>query len=135
MTDPPELAGVTVNAIVVVEDKLPLVPLMVTVAVPVAAEPLAVSVSVDVVLPSAEGVAELGENVAVTPEGNPETLSDTAELKLSLLVIVIVLAPDAPCTMDRLLGESDSEKDGVPLPVTVNAAWLTTMAPPANVMA
>lgn len=121
VTDPPELAGVTVNAIVVVEDKLPLVPLMVTVAVPVAAEPLAVSVSVDVVLPSAEGVAELGENVAVTPEGNPETLSDTAELKLSLLVIVIVLAPDAPCTMDRLLGESDSEKDGVPLPVTVSA--------------
>lgn len=121
MTDPLLLAAVTVNAIVVVADRLPLVPVMVTVVVPAVAELLAVSVSVDVVLPSAEGVTELGENEAVTPEGNPATLSVTAESKLLMLVIVIVLVPDALCAIDRLLGESDNEKDCDPLPVTVSA--------------
>jgi hypothetical protein len=106
---------------VVVADRLPLVPLIVTVTVPVAAELLAVSVNVEVALPSAEGVTELEENDAVTPEGNPETLSATAELKLSMLATVMVLAPEALCAIDRLLGESDSEKDGVPLLVTVSA--------------
>jgi hypothetical protein len=120
VTDP-LLAVVTVKAIVLVADRLPLVPFMVTVTVPVAAELLAVSVSVEVTLPSAEGVTELGENDAVTPEGSPDALSVTAELKLPLLETVIVLAPDAPCATDRLPGESDSEKDGVPLPVTVSA--------------
>ena len=121
MTDPLPLAAVTVNAIAVVADRLPLVPVMVTVVVPAVAELLAVSVSVDVVLPSAEGVTELGENDAVTPEGSPETLSVTAESKLLMLVIVIVLAPDAFCAIDRLLGESDNEKDCDPLLVTVSA--------------
>ena len=97
---------------VVVVVRLPLVPVMVTVAVPAVAELLAVSVSVEVALPLAEGVTELEESDAVTPEGRPETLSDTAESKPSLLATVIVLVPDAPCAMDRLLGESDNENDG-----------------------
>jgi hypothetical protein len=106
---------------VVVAERLPLVPLTVNVTVPVVAELLAVSVKVEVALPSADGVTELGENEAVTPEGNPETVSATAELKLLLLATVIVLAPDALCAIDRLVGESDSEKDAVPLLVTVRA--------------
>ena len=120
MTDP-LLAAVTVNAIVVVAERLPLVPLMVTVTVPVAAELLAVRVKVDVAVPSAGGVTELEENDAVTPEGRPETLRATAESKLPLLATVMVLAPEALCAMERLLGESDSEKDAVPLLVTVSA--------------
>ncbi len=92
--------------------RLPLVPVMVTVAVPAVAELLAVSVSVEVALPSAEGITEPEESDAVTPEGRPETFSDTAELKSSLLETVIVLVLEAPCAMDRLLGESDNENDG-----------------------
>jgi len=106
---------------VVVADKLPLVPFTVTVTVPVVAELLAVNVNVEVTLPLAEGVTELGENDAVTPEGNPDTLRATAEVKPPLLATVTVLAPDALCAIDRLLGESDSEKDAVPLLVTVSA--------------
>jgi hypothetical protein len=120
VTDP-LLAAVTVNAIVLVADKLPLVPFTVNVTVPVAAELLAVNVTVEVTLPLAEGVTELGENDAVTPEGNPDTLKATAELNPPLLATVIVLAPDALCAIDKLLGESDSEKDAVPVLVTVSA--------------
>ena len=92
----------------VVADKLPLVPFTVTVTVPVVAELLAVNVNVEVTLPLAEGVTELGENDAVTPEGNPDTLRATAEVKPPLLATVTVLAPDALCAIDRLLGEFDS---------------------------
>jgi len=102
----------TVSATVVVVVRLPLVPVMVTVAEPAVAELLAVSVSVEVVLPLAEGVTELGESDAITPEGRPETLSDTAESKPSLLATVIVLLADPPCAMERLLGESDNENEG-----------------------
>ena len=96
----------------VVVVRLPLVPVMVNVAEPAVAELLAVSVIVEVALPLAEGVTELGENDAVTPEGRPETLSDTAESKPSLLATVIVLLADPPCAMERLLGESDNENEG-----------------------
>ena len=110
---PLPLGLVTVSDKLVLDVRLPPVPLMVTVAVPAVAELLAVSVSVEVALPPAEGVTELEESDAVTPEGSPETLSDTAESKPSLLPTVMVLLPDAPCAIDRLAGESDTEKDGV----------------------
>jgi hypothetical protein len=108
------LGLLTVSDTVVLDVRLPLVPLMVTVAAPAVAELLAVSVSVDVALPSEGGVTELEESDAVTPAGRPETLSDTAESKPSLLETVMVLLPDAPCAMVRLLGESDNENDGWP---------------------
>jgi len=101
---------------VVLDVRLPLVPLMVMVAVPAVAELLAVSVRVEVAVPSADGVTVLDESDAVTPEGRPETLSDTAESKSSLLPTVIVLVPDEPCAMVRVLGESDNENDGEPPP-------------------
>jgi hypothetical protein len=109
------LGLVTVTDTVVVLVVLPLVPVMVTVAAPAAAELLAVNFSIEVTLPLAEGVTEAGESDAVTPRGRPETLSDTAELKPLLLVTVMVLVPDAPCTIVKLLGESDSENDGWPV--------------------
>jgi hypothetical protein len=108
------LGLLTVSDTVVLDVRLPLVPLMVTVAVPAVAELLAVSVSVEVPLPSDGGVTELEESDAVTPEGRPDTLSDTAELKPSLLPTVMVLLPDAPCATVRLLGESDKKNDGDP---------------------
>ena len=104
---------VMVSATVVVVDKLPLAPVMITVAEPAVAELLAVNVRAEVALPLAGGVTGLGENDAVTPEGSPETLNVTAELKLPLLVTVIVLLPDPPWAMDRLLGEADNATDGL----------------------
>jgi hypothetical protein len=74
----------------------PDVPVIVTVAAPVAAEADAVSVSVEVTLPFAGGVTGLVENAAVTPEGRPLALSVVAELNPPVLVIVIVLVPLAP---------------------------------------
>lgn len=56
--------------------------MIVTVAVPVVAVAEAVSVSVEVALPFAGGVTEVGENAAVTPLGKPVVLSVVAELKL-----------------------------------------------------
>jgi len=109
------LGLLTVSETVVDLVRPPPVPVMVTVAVPAAAELLAVSVSVEVALPSAGGVTELEESDAVTPEGRPETLSDTAESKSSLLETVMVLLPDAPCATVRLLGASDNENDGWPV--------------------
>ena len=74
----------------------PEVPVIVTVAAPVAAVAEAVSVRVEVTLPFAGGVTGFGENPAVTPLGKPLALSVVAELKLFWLVMVIVLVPLAP---------------------------------------
>jgi hypothetical protein len=111
---PLPLGRVTVSDTLVLVVRLPLVPVMVTAAAPAVAELLAVSFSVEVALPLAAGASEVGEREAVTPEGRPETVSDTTESKPSLLPTVMVLVPDAPCAIDRLVGESDTEKDGVP---------------------
>lgn len=73
----------------------------------------AVSVRVDCTLPFALGVIEVGESVAVTPAGRPETLRLTAELKLFVLVIVIVLVPLLPWSMVNAAGEAPRVKLGV----------------------
>jgi len=89
-------AAFTVSAIVVLLLVDPEVPVIVTVAAPVAAVEEAVSVSVEVTLPFADGVTGLDENEAVTPLGNPLALSVVAELNPPVLVMVIVLVPLAP---------------------------------------
>jgi len=86
---------------VVVCDKLPDVPVIVTVAVPVVAVLLAVSVSVLAV------VKLLGLNVAVTPPGRPEADKLTLPLKPFCGVTVIVLAPLAPCVTVKLPGDAE----------------------------
>jgi hypothetical protein len=68
----------------------------------------AVSVSTEVVVPFAGGVAGLVLNVAVTPLGKPLAFNVTAELKLLWLVMVIVLVPCVPCVMVRPFGLADS---------------------------
>ena len=92
-----------VNAIVVVCVSEPDVPVMVTVFAPVVAVALAVKVTVLVV------VALAGLNDAVTPVGRPDAESATVPLKPLTLAMVTVLEPAAPCAMDKLLGEADSE--------------------------
>ena len=86
----------TVNEMVVVRVKAGevLVPVMVTVAGPKAADAEAVRVKVEVVVPG--GVTEVGTKAAVTPAGRPEADKATAELKPPVAVTVMVEVPELP---------------------------------------
>jgi hypothetical protein len=97
----------TVNASVVLAVRLPEVPVMVTVADPVVAVLLAVSVSTLV------PVVGFVPNVAVTPLGRPDAANVTLPLNPFTSLTVMVLVPLPPCVMVRLLGESDKVKLGV----------------------
>jgi hypothetical protein len=97
---------VTVSEIVVAFDKLPDVPVMVTVTVPVVAVLLAVSVNVLVV------VAGFALNDAVTPLGSPDADKLTPLLKPFCGVTAIVLVPAVPCVIVKLLGEAERVKFG-----------------------
>lgn len=97
----------TVSETVVVAVRLPEVPVIVTVDVPVVAVALAVSVSTLV------PVVGLVPKVAVTPLGRPDAASVTLPLNPLTSVTVMVLVPLLPCVIVRLLGESESVKLGV----------------------
>ena len=97
----------TVSASFVVAVKLPEVPVIVTVADPVVAVLLAVSVST--LVPLVGFVA----NAAVTPLGRPDAARVTLPVNPPTSVTVIVLVPLLPWVIVRLLGESDSVKLGV----------------------
>src|SRR5208283_5524458 len=99
--------GVTVSRTVVVAVKLPDVPIIVTVDVPVAADALAVKVNALVL------VVGFGTNPAVTPLGNPDALRLTLPVKPFSAFTVIVLVPLFPCTMLKLVGLADSVKLGL----------------------
>jgi len=90
---------------------VPEVPVIVTVAGPVAAVLLAVSVSVLVV------VAEAGLKAAVTPVGNPDAASATPPAKPFNGVTVTVLVPLAPWV--TLAGDADRLKSGTGAALTV----------------
>src|SRR5229473_1217861 len=94
----------TVREIVVVYDRLPEVPVMVTVTVPVVAVLLAASVKVLV------AVAGFGLKDAVTPLGKPEADRLTLPLKPFCGVTAIVVAPLAPCVIVTLLGAAEIVK-------------------------
>jgi len=83
-------AALTVSATLVVALRLPEVPLMVTVAVPVLAVPLAVIVST--LLP----VVGLVPNAAVTPLGNPDAARVTLPLNPFWSVTIMVDVPELP---------------------------------------
>jgi hypothetical protein len=86
---------------VVVFDKLPELPVIVTVAVPVAAVLLAVNVN-ELVLVVLAGLKD-----ALTPLGNPVADKLTLPLKPLWGETVIVLVPLAPCTMLKLPGDAE----------------------------
>jgi hypothetical protein len=94
----------TVRASVVVAVRLPDVPVIVTVDVPVVAVALAVSVSTLV------PVVGLVPNVAVTPLGRPDAASVTLPVNPFRSFTVMVLVPLLPWVTVRLLGESESVK-------------------------
>ena len=99
-------AEFTVRLIVVLAFRLPEVPLMVTVAVPVVAVLLAVKVTVLVL------VVGFVPNVAVTPLGKPDAARVTLPENPPRSVTVIVLPALLPCVTLTLLGEADSVKLG-----------------------
>jgi hypothetical protein len=90
-----------VREIVVVFVMLPETPVMVTVAVPVVAVGLAVSVRVLAL------VALVGLNEAVRPLGKPETDKLTLPLKPFWGVTAMVLVPLEPCAIVRLFGDAE----------------------------
>jgi len=103
----PEEGEFTVSSIVVEFFRLPEVPVMVTVAVPVVAVLLAVSVSTLV------DVAGLVPKFAVTPEGRPEADRVTLPEKPSKgLTVIVVVPPAPPCVIVTLPGEADKLKFG-----------------------
>ena len=99
-------------------DKPPDTPETVTVAVPVAAVLLAVSVNMLVV------AVPPGLNDAVTPLGRPDADKLTLLLKPPWGVTVIVLVPLVPWTKLRLLGEEERVKSPTGLTVRVIVAVL-----------
>jgi hypothetical protein len=98
--------GFTLRVIVVCFVRVPDDPDTDTVAMPMAAVPLAVSVNtlVPAVL--------LGLKDAVTPLGRPDAAKLTFPVKPFSGVTVIVLVPLAPCVIVTLVGEADNEKFG-----------------------
>jgi hypothetical protein len=108
-------ARFTVNASVAVWLRLPEVPVIVTVAVPVAALLLAVSVSVLLV------VAEAGLNDAVTPLGKPDADRFTLDVNPFCGTILTVLVPLVPRVIGKLAGEAEKLKSGDAVALTVSA--------------
>ena len=83
----------------------------VTFTAPVVAVLLAVRVSVELPLPGA--AMEAGLKLAVTPAGNPEADSATAELKPPLTVVERVLVVELPWVTLNKPGEAVMLKSGV----------------------
>jgi hypothetical protein len=100
-------AEFTVSEIVVCAVRLPDVPVIVMVDVPVAAVLLAVRVKVLV------EVVGFVPKVAVTPLGSPDAARLTLPENPPRSVTVIVLLPLPPCVTVTLLGDAESVKLGV----------------------
>jgi hypothetical protein len=82
----------------------------VTFDVPVSPVLLTVNVSVELPLPGA--AIGLGLKLAVTPVGNPDAVSEIAELKPPLIVVEMVVVPEVPCGTDTLGGDAVTVKLG-----------------------
>lgn len=123
---------VVVRLTVTVRVRVPLVPVTVTAKVPTCA-PCVVSCNVD----DPEPVTEVGERVAVTPLGCPDTDKATAPVKplLGVTVTVELVLPlfRGSCTV---VGEALSEKVPVDGAVTVSdtvVVWLALDPVPVTV--
>jgi hypothetical protein len=97
------------------------VPVIVTGTDPVVAVPVAVNVSVLVV------VVELGLNDALTPLGRPEADKSTTPLKPFAGVRVIVAVPEFPCAMLTLPGDAERVKFTGAVTVRVIVVVLVTL--------
>jgi hypothetical protein len=108
-------AAITLRLTVVVLVKLPEVPLMVTVAVPVVAVLPAVSVKV---LEFAGLLVLVGLKDAATPLGKPDADKATLPLKPFSEPTEMVLEPLAPCITLKVFGDVESVKLGDVLVMT-----------------
>jgi hypothetical protein len=113
---------VTVRAIVVVWLRVPLVPVTVTLTVPVVA--VLEAVKVTVLAP----VVDVGLKLAVTPEGKPLALSATLPVNPPDGVTFTVLVPVAPWATVALV--ADREKSGVCAAVTVKLTVVVWVSDP-----
>lgn len=120
---PSEKLPVTLRVNVVVSFKLPDVPATVTATEPMAAELLAVKVSVLLV------IAGFGLNAAVTPVGNVDVTASVTSLSNPFagftVIVSVLLAPAATFTE---LADDDKEKLGGP--VTVSVTVVVSVKPP-----
>jgi hypothetical protein len=98
--------SLTVSAIVVLPVRLPDVPVMVTVEVPVVAELLAFSLS------TLDAVVGFVPNEAVTPLGKPDAARVTLPVNPFRSATVMVSVPLLPWVTDKLDAEGDSVKLG-----------------------
>ena len=109
----PVVAGFTVRVTVVECCSVPLVPVTVTLAAPVAAVPDAAKVSL------LAPVVDAGLNVAVTPAGKPLALNATLPLKPPAGVTVTPSVPELPWLMETPADVAVREKSGLTGTVTV----------------
>jgi hypothetical protein len=100
--------------------RVPLVPVTVTVLVPVAAVADAVKVNV-----LAVPVTEAGLKPAVTPAGRALAVRATAPANPPVRVMLIVLAAVAPWVTDTAAGVAASAKSGVATALTVS--WIVVV--------
>jgi len=121
--DRKELAANTAKLTVVELDRVPDVPVTVSVVVPVGATLLAISVRV------LEAVAGFGLNKAVTPPGRPETDKLTLLLNPFCGVMLMVLATLAPCGIPKLPVDVETVNFGPAF--TVRETVLLWVKPPA----
>ena len=96
--------------IVAVLLKVPEVPVMLTLNVPIAAVAPAPRVRV------VEAGSGLELKDAVTPLGSPDAEKVTLPVKPFRGVTVMALKPEVPCTMAKLAGEAESAKLGCGVP-------------------
>src|SRR5215470_15751621 len=108
----------TVKALVALWLSVPLVPVTVTLAVPVVA--VLDALKVTVLVP----VVEAGLKLAVMPAGKLPAARATAPVKPFTRPTVMVLLPDAPCATERVAGLAVKEKSGGGVPVTVKLTAL-----------
>src|ERR1700722_11285340 len=120
----PLVAALRGSAMVVIAARVPDVPVMVTVDVPVAAELLAVRLCT--LLP----VVGFVPNEAVTPLGRPDGASVTLPVKPPTSVTLIVLVPLLPCVIDSDEGEDERVKPCVTLALTVSAIDVVAVSEP-----
>jgi hypothetical protein len=113
----------TVRLVVVLCVRLPLVPVMVSVNVPVGVAGAVVTVIVEVPAPA----TEVGLNVAVAPVGNPLTENVTVPLDAFTAATAGVYVVLEPWVTDRVAGEFDIVKSGVtatPVPDSTRVSGL-----------
>jgi hypothetical protein len=104
-------AGFTINVVLAECVSVPLVPVTVSVNVPVAALPVVDAVNVDV----PEPVTLVGLKLPLPPEPNPPTERFTVPANPFVAVIVVVYVALPPCTTVAEDGETAIVKSGVAL--------------------